>query len=101
MVASSPDVDFVYFAHEWARASIERTTANVRIVCVDQQAAPTEAAAANSYRSPADMFRLTQAIWKVPMDVFFSPSVYTYFPLPPRIPAVVTIHDAIAESSRN
>jgi glycosyltransferase involved in cell wall biosynthesis len=97
MVASSPDVDFVYFADEWARASIERTTANVRIVCVDQKAAPTGAAAANSYRSPADMFRLTQAIWKVPMDVFFSPSVYTYFPLPPRIPAVVTIHDAIAE----
>jgi alpha-1,3-rhamnosyl/mannosyltransferase len=97
MVASSPDVDFVYFADEWARASIERSTANVRIVCVNQKAAPTGAAAANSYRSPADMLRLTQAICKVPMDVFFSPSVYTYFPLPPRIPAVVTIHDAIAE----
>src|SRR5439155_3251046 len=25
------------------------------------------------------------------------PTVYTYFPLPPRLPAVVTLHDAIAE----
>jgi len=31
------------------------------------------------------------------LDVFFSPSVYTYFPLPPGLRAVVTIHDAIAE----
>jgi alpha-1,3-rhamnosyl/mannosyltransferase len=31
------------------------------------------------------------------VDVFFSPSVYGYFPLPPGLPAVVTIHDAIAE----
>src|SRR4029079_19123915 len=30
-------------------------------------------------------------------EVFFSPSVYTYFPLPLRLRAVVTIHDAIAE----
>src|SRR6185295_10160418 len=30
-------------------------------------------------------------------DVFFSPSVYTYYPLPPGLRAVVTVHDAIAE----
>jgi glycosyltransferase involved in cell wall biosynthesis len=29
--------------------------------------------------------------------VFFSPSVYTYFPLPPGLRAVVTVHDTIAE----
>ena len=31
------------------------------------------------------------------VDVFFFPSVYTYFPLPPQLAAVVTLHDAIAE----
>ncbi|MEO7359347.1 MAG: hypothetical protein ABI120_03400, partial [Gemmatimonadaceae bacterium] len=30
-------------------------------------------------------------------DVFYSPSVYTYFPLPPGLRSVITIHDAIAE----
>jgi len=43
------------------------------------------------------MLRLTRAVWSARPEVFFSPSIYTYFPLPPGIPAVVTIHDAIAE----
>ena len=29
--------------------------------------------------------------------MFFSPSVYTYFPLPPGLRAVVCVHDCIAE----
>jgi alpha-1,3-rhamnosyl/mannosyltransferase len=69
----------------------------VRPVVAFQSASPTAAASADGYRSPRDMLRMTRAIAREPLDVFFSPSVYTYFPLPPRLPAVVTIHDAIAE----
>jgi glycosyltransferase involved in cell wall biosynthesis len=36
-------------------------------------------------------------VWREPSTVFFSPSIYTYFPLPPRQAAVVTVHDTIAE----
>ena len=43
------------------------------------------------------MLRLTRAVWRSAPDVFFSPSVYTYFPLPPGMRAVVTVHDTIAE----
>jgi glycosyltransferase involved in cell wall biosynthesis len=43
------------------------------------------------------MMAMTVAVAREDIDVFFSPSVYTYFLLPPRLPAVVTIHDAIAE----
>jgi glycosyltransferase involved in cell wall biosynthesis len=43
------------------------------------------------------MLRLTRAVAAEPLDVFFVPSVYTFFPLPPRLRALVTIHDAIAE----
>jgi len=43
------------------------------------------------------MLRLTRAAARTHVDVFFSPSVYTYFPLPPRLRAVVTVHDAIAD----
>jgi alpha-1,3-rhamnosyl/mannosyltransferase len=43
------------------------------------------------------MLRFTRAVARERLDVFFSPSVYTYFPLPPGLPAVVTVHDAIAE----
>jgi alpha-1,3-rhamnosyl/mannosyltransferase len=43
------------------------------------------------------MLRLTRAVWRDRPDVFWSPSVYTYFPLPPGQPSLVTIHDTIAE----
>jgi glycosyltransferase involved in cell wall biosynthesis len=43
------------------------------------------------------MLRLTRAVWAQRFDVFFSPTVYTYFPLPPGLRAVVTVHDAIAD----
>jgi alpha-1,3-rhamnosyl/mannosyltransferase len=43
------------------------------------------------------MWRMTQAVSREPLDVFFSPSVYTYFPLPPSLAAVITFHDAIAD----
>jgi glycosyltransferase involved in cell wall biosynthesis len=43
------------------------------------------------------MLRLSNAVRRARVDAFFSPTVYSYFPLPPGLPAVVTIHDAIAE----
>jgi hypothetical protein len=55
----------------------------VRVVQVRQRVAPTRAAGAGTYRSPADMLRFTAAVWRESPDVFFSPSVYTYFPVPP------------------
>ncbi len=41
--------------------------------------------------------RMTRATSRARLDVFFAPTVYTYFPLPPGLAAVVTIHDAVAE----
>jgi alpha-1,3-rhamnosyl/mannosyltransferase len=40
---------------------------------------------------------MTRAVAANRTDVFFSPSVYSYFPLPPWQRAVVTVHDAIPE----
>jgi alpha-1,3-rhamnosyl/mannosyltransferase len=58
---------------------------------------PTEAAAAESYRSVGDMLRLTRAVHREALDVFFFPSAYTYFPLAPGTRAVITVMDAIPE----
>jgi len=69
----------------------------VRLVRVAQSVAPTEAASADGSRSLRDMWRLTRAVAHEPLDVFFFPTVYTYFPVPPSLPAVVTVHDAIAD----
>ncbi len=69
----------------------------VRVVEVPVHEAPTRAASASGHRSPLDLLRMRRAVRRVALDVFFMPTVYTWFPLPRGLPAVVTIHDAIAE----
>jgi glycosyltransferase involved in cell wall biosynthesis len=97
MASSGRDHEFVCLLDERASTRFDLTGPNVRPVVVPQHASPTSAASAESFRSPRDMLRLSRALTRERLDVFFSPTVYTYFPLPPRLPAVVTIHDAIAE----
>ena len=97
MVALAPADDFICFADERAAALFDIAAPNVHLVVVAQTASPTEAAGANGSRSPADMLRLTRAVWQARLSVFFCPSVYTYFPLPPGLAAVITVHDAIAD----
>lgn len=97
MVASSAGDEWVCFVDERAAAEFELGAPNLRLIRVKQGESPTRAASADSYRSPADVLRFTRAVWREHTDVFFSPSVYTFFPLPPGLPALVAIHDAIPE----
>jgi glycosyltransferase involved in cell wall biosynthesis len=97
LVALAPEHQFVLYGD---RETLEHATAggaNVRVVDVAQRTAPARAAAAAGYRSPVDMLRLTRAVWRDRPDVFWSPSVYTYFPLPPGLPVLATVHDTITE----
>ncbi len=97
LVTLAPEHRFTCFGDRRAFAAFPLDAPNVERVEVAVHESPTAAAAADGARSPADMLRLTRAVWRAAPDVFFSPSVYTYFPLPPGLRAVVTIHDAIAE----
>lgn len=97
LVAQGPQHQFVCFGDRRAHEAFPLESPNVERVVVALDESPTVAAAADGARSPRDMLRLTRAVWASRPDVFFSPSVYTYFPLPPGQRAVVTIHDAIAE----
>lgn len=97
MAERSPDDEFILFADDRAASVWTGTTTNTRLTVVPQDVSPTIAAAADSSRSPGDMLRFTRAVSRANLDVFFSPSVYTYFPLPLGLRAVVTLHDAIAE----
>lgn len=100
MLPSTPGVSWVLFTDERA-AERTRTVAalasDARVVVVPQAVSPTLAAAADGSRSPVDMLRFTRAVHHERLDAFFSPAVYAYFPLPPRLPALVCLHDAIAE----
>jgi glycosyltransferase involved in cell wall biosynthesis len=97
MIREAPEHEFVCFVDPEAERTFAPDEPNARLARVPQRRAPTAAAAADGSRSPVDMLRFTRAVWGESLDAFFSPSVYTFFPLPPGLPAVVTIHDAIAE----
>jgi len=97
MVALESAHEFVCLLDERSAGRFTLDRANVRRVVVGQRVSPTIAAASGGRRSPLDMLRLTRAVRREAFDVFFSPSVYGYFPLPPGLPAVVVVHDAIAE----
>jgi len=97
LVESAREHQFVLYADRASLDSAGLDAPNVRVVHVAQTVSPARAAAADGYRAPVDMLRLTRAVWQDRPDVFWSPSVYTYFPLPPGQPALITIHDTITE----
>src|SRR5215218_1595396 len=97
LVESAREHEFVLYGDRASLTELPLDSTNVRFVDVPQAVSPAHAAAADGYRSPADMLRLTRAVWRDRPDVFWSPSVYTYFPLPPGLPSLITIHDTITE----
>ena len=80
-----------------ATADMENFPDTARLEVVHTREQPTRAAAADSARSPLDLWRMGRAASRLRPDVFFFPAVYTFFPIARRIPTVVTFHDAIAE----
>jgi alpha-1,3-rhamnosyl/mannosyltransferase len=97
MVTHAPEDRFVFFVDERAHDSFDLRAANAEVVQVAVAESPTTAASASGRRSLPDLWRMTRAVARHRPDVFFSPSVYSYFPLPPDQRAVVAIHDVIAE----
>jgi glycosyltransferase involved in cell wall biosynthesis len=69
----------------------------VDVVHVNTSRPVTEAAVAEGSRSPRDIWAFTRAASREPLDLMFYPAVYSWFPLRPGVPVVVTLHDAIAE----
>src|SRR5438128_1991015 len=47
-----------------------------RIEVVDTRCQPTQAAAADSARSPADLWKMSRAVSRQCLDLFFFPAVY-------------------------
>jgi glycosyltransferase involved in cell wall biosynthesis len=97
MATLAPRDSFTCFVDERDAAQLGLEMPNVLIQGVALGARPAEAASADGHRAVRDMLRLSRVVGKKGLDVFFSPSVYTYFPLPIGLRAVVTVHDAIAE----
>jgi glycosyltransferase involved in cell wall biosynthesis len=70
---------------------------NVTVVRVHTGRPTTEAAVADSNRSPLDMLKMYRAVARSPLDMMFFPAVYSWFPVPRTLPTMLTVLDAIAE----
>ncbi len=71
--------------------------ANVTVVQAASSRPTTVAAVADSNRSPFDLYRLYRAVAACPLDIMFFPAVYSWYPVPRKLPTMLTVHDAIAE----
>jgi glycosyltransferase involved in cell wall biosynthesis len=89
--------ELVCLLDERAKHDFDLAGPNVTPVVVPLSESPTLAASSDGARSVPDLLRMSAAAHRACVDVFFSPTVYTYYPLPPGLKAVVTIHDAVAE----
>lgn len=79
---------------ETARASLP---AGFETVVIPTRRPPAAAASASGRRDLSDLWRMAWGVARRRLDVFFFPSVYTYFPLLRPVPALVAVHDVIAE----
>src|SRR5262245_11672598 len=93
----APDDTFACFIGHQDADDFDLDGPNIEVRAVALSESPATAAAADGHRTVSDMLALTRAVARSGLDVFFSPSVYTYFPLVPGLPAVITVHDAIAD----
>jgi len=66
-------------------------------VVVPTRHPPAQAASSSGRRDLTDLWRMGWAVARHPPDVFFFPSLYTFFPLLRPVTSIVAIHDVIAE----
>ncbi len=108
------DRGFGRFTRELLKALLKRQT-GLRYTLVFDQAPPdglpagadilyagtrrtlNESTSGERSRSILDLWRLGRAVRKARFDVFFFPAVYSYFPIPSRVPCVICYHDCTAE----
>lgn len=95
MIAEARHCEFVLFVDR--PPDEEMLASNVRIVEVGTSATVTDSAVADGSRALSDLFAFRQAVRATPLDVFWFPAVYSWYPTGGRVPVVVTFHDAIAE----
>ncbi len=69
-----------------------------RRAVVRSHTAPATAAAAGRHRGVRDLWAMSQAIGRTPLDVLYFPTVFTYVPARTAAKVLLGVHDIIAET---
>ena len=96
LVRDDKEHQYIFFVDQDTACTSEFPP-NVRLITASTDVAPTVAAAASGRRSLKDMWALSRAVAKEPINLFFFPAVYSYFPILKRCKIIVTIHDMMAD----
>ena len=95
MLAEPQDHRFVLFVDQEPVREMLRP--HVEVVRVPTSATVTDSAVADGSRNVGDVLAFRRATFGRPIDIFWFPAVYSWYPINRAIPSVVTFHDAIAE----
>lgn len=95
LIAAAPEHELVLFVDQHAAREVEALP--VRRVEPATSAHQANAASARGNRSPRDLFTMGRAVARERLDVMWFPSVFSYFPVPARLPILVGFHDTIPE----
>lgn len=90
------DDEYVLFVDPEKNA-MDNFPRNVTRIVLDVSETPSKAASSYGHRSLRDMRKTAKIVSREDLDIFFYPSVYTYFPIFSRGKKIVAIHDVIAE----
>lgn len=103
MLAVDRKNTYWFFLDSDTRQRVSDIPEGVQQVVVPTQRAAVEAASADGSRSPRDLWAMSEAVrrHRPILDVFYFPSVYTFYPLRTNSPVVVSIHDTIPENFPN
>jgi glycosyltransferase involved in cell wall biosynthesis len=93
-LARAPRHDYTVLLEEQDRASFSLPFSTVFVKLLTPTA---EAATASSRRSIRDLLAMSRAAKHVAPDGVFYPSVYSYFPLIAPVPALLGVHDTMAD----
>lgn len=96
LLATDTRDEFVFFVDSQTGCESEFPS-SAEVVVARTNAPAIEAASASGRRSIPDLLSMSKAVWRHKIDLFFFPTVYTYFPILNRTKIVLTIHDVIAE----
>ncbi len=95
LVALDTKNSFVFFTD--SPETTFELPSTVEIIRVPTKTPTVEAASAKGRRTLRDLWAMSRTVSRHELDVFFFPSVYSYFPVLGRVPKLVTIHDTFPE----
>ena len=96
LVAEDIENEYLFFVDR-ETAETDEFPARVKKIVANTEFSPTQAASADGSRSAKDLWAMSREVLRHKLDIFFSPAVYSYFPIFNRTKIIVTLHDVIAD----